>query len=218
MFRAAFSLLFLSFIFNTSHASEPRNLDLAKAELIRYHDSGEYEKDIAHVVEQAKTYLSERIQENKNQPKKLALVFDIDETALSNYADMLRMNFGGTLKDIEEAEAKSNIPAIKSTLDLYEFAKANGAAVFFITARREIYKAGTETSLKNAGYKNYDGLFLLPMSYHEKSVTAFKANVRKQLIEQGYDVVLSLSDQEGDLRGGYADKTFKLPDPYYLVP
>jgi len=41
---------------------------------------------------------------------------------------------------------------------------------------------------------------------------------RKQITEQGYSIVLNLGDQKGDLRGGYAEKAFKLPNPYYLVP
>jgi predicted secreted acid phosphatase len=204
--------------FGSAFAGEPRNLAAAKQEVIRYHDSGEYQKDLARVGQQALDYLKARVNQAKHSNKKLALVLDIDETSLSNYPDMFAMDFGGTATAVEEVEAQGNDPAILPTLELYQYAKAHHVAVFFITARREKYRSATEANLEKAGYKNWDGLYFLPMDYHEKSVTPFKTGIRKKLIEQGYDIVLSVSDQKADLRGGYADKAFKLPDPYYWVP
>jgi len=209
------SLLSLSF---DSQAREPRNLDLVKQDLVRYHDTGEYDKDMARVVLQAEAYLKARIENNKSKSKKLAIVLDIDETALSNYPYLKSVNFGGTVQAFDEAIAQGNDPVIQPTLTLYQYAKSRGIAVFFITARPEKYKEATASNLEAAGYKDYNGLYLRPADYHEKSITAFKAGVRKQITEQGYDIVLNLSDQTGDLRGDYADKAFKLPDPYYLVP
>jgi len=205
---------------STSYAMEPRNLDLVKQDLIRYHDSGEYDKDIARVVTQAKAYLKARLEKNKTHHlnPKLAMILDIDETALSNYPDMVKLHFGGSLDEIQREQDKGVDPAIKPTLELYQYAKANGVAVFFITARPEKARESTASNLEKAGFTQYDGLYLMPADYHEKSVTAFKANLRKKLTEQGYDIILSVSDQKGDLRGGYADKAFKLPDPYYIVP
>lgn len=204
-----------AFLIN-GYALEPRNLALIKQDLIRYHDSGEYERDIARIVQQAKAYLQSRLAQQPAH-KKLAIVLDIDETALSNYPDMLALDFGGSLKEIENAEGKGTDPVIKPTLELYQMAKAHEVAVFFITARREIYRSGTALNLQQVGYQNWDGLYLLPMDYHQKSVTAYKESVRQKITEQGYDIVLSLSDQNSDLRGRFADKTFKLPDPFYLV-
>jgi hypothetical protein len=36
--------------------------------------------------------------------------------------------------------------------------------------------------------------------------------------EQGYTILLSLEDQQSDLDGGHAERTFKLPDPAYFLP
>lgn len=202
-----------------AYASEPRNLALAKQDVIRYHDSGEYKKDLARVAHQAMAYLKARVNQAKHshKNKKLAIVLDIDETSLSNYPDMLAMNFGGTMEDIEKAEGKDNLTAIKPTLELYQYAKAHDVAVFFITARKEKYRAVTAANLENAGYTHWDGLYLLPGGYKEKSAAAYKAGIRKQIVRQGYDIVLNLGDQKSDLRGNYADKSFKLPDPFYIV-
>ena len=42
--------------------------------------------------------------------------------------------------------------------------------------------------------------------------------VFRHLAEQGYTILLSMGDQESDLAGGYAEKTFKLPNPVYYLP
>ena len=38
-------------------------------------------------------------------------------------------------------------------------------------------------------------------------------------IEQvlGYLIILNVGDQESDLTGGFADRTFKLPNPFYFI-
>ena len=41
----------------------------------------------------------------------------------------------------------------------------------------------------------------------------------RQLIEsQGYDIVANVGDQLSDLEGGFADRTFKLPNPMCFLP
>ena len=215
----AFALL-CSLSVTVCFAKEPKNLDTIKNSLIKYHDSGEYERDIARTTDQAMQYLKTRLQSEKRKPhnKKLAIVINIDETALSNYPDMLKMNFGGTTKEIEEAEGAGNDPANAPILELFRYAKANNVAVFFITGRREIYRAGTEKNLAAAEYKNYDGLTLKPMDYNEKTAAIYKTRTRESIEKQGYDIVLNIGDQQSDLAGGHADKTFKLTDPYYFIP
>jgi len=206
--------------FGTCYAKEPRNLDLTKAALVQYHDRGEYQKDQAAVIDKAMQYLKTRLKSEKEtgKSKKLALVLDIDETSLSNYSDMLNMSFGGTLKQIMDAEANGTDLAIAPTLKLYEYAKANKVAVFFITGRTESYRAATEKNLTNAGFKNWDGLSLKDENYKEKSVSTYKTRARSLVEQQGYEIVLNIGDQQSDLTGGHADKGFKLPNPYYLIP
>ena len=44
----------------------------------------------------------------------------------------------------------------------------------------------------------------------------FKAPERRKLTEEGYTILLSIGDQQSDLSGGYAERTFKLPNPVYF--
>jgi HAD superfamily, subfamily IIIB (Acid phosphatase) len=32
-------------------------------------------------------------------------------------------------------------------------------------------------------------------------------------MQEGYTIILSVGDQESDLKGGYAERVFKLPNP-----
>lgn len=205
---------------NTALAKEPQNLDTIKTTLIKYHDSGEYRKDQARIIEQAMQYLKTRLQSEtkKNDKKKFAIVLDIDETSLSNYPDMFAMGFGGREQDVNDAEGKGTDPVITPTLELYRYAKANHIAVFFITGRTENYRAATEKNLTAAGFKDWDGLTLKPEDYKEKTAAIYKTKIRNEIEKQGYDIVLNIGDQQSDFAGKHADKTFKLPNPYYFIP
>lgn len=207
-------------VFNTSYAKEPKNLDLVKGVLIQYHDSGEYEKEQAKVIDHAMQYLKIRLKREKQkaQAKKLAIVLDIDETSLSNYPDMRKMSFGGTEQQAMDAGAKGTDPVIAPTLKLYQYAKANNIAVFFVTGRTERLRIATEKNLTNAGFTNWNGLSLMEETYKERSTAPYKIRARTLIENQGYDIVLNIGDQQSDLIGGHADKTFKLPNPYYLIP
>jgi predicted secreted acid phosphatase len=46
----------------------------------------------------------------------------------------------------------------------------------------------------------------------------YKAGTRAYIESQGYDIVASFGDQYSDLLGGYADRTFKMPNPNYYLP
>jgi hypothetical protein len=46
----------------------------------------------------------------------------------------------------------------------------------------------------------------------------YKTATRKHIESLGYEIVANFGDQYSDLEGGYADKTFKLPNPTYFLP
>jgi acid phosphatase len=198
-------------------AKEPANLASVKQELKQYHDNGQYHKDIAAVIGQAMDYLKSRLAKGDFHGKP-AIILDIDETALSNYPGMLKLDFGGTLDDVLKEEDKGLDKAILPTLNLYRFAKANHVAVFFITGRYEFERKATADNLKKAGYKNWDGLILRSGEHEKTPAAVYKPAMRKQIAAKGYNIILNIGDQKSDLDGGLADKTFKLPDPYYFIP
>ena len=46
----------------------------------------------------------------------------------------------------------------------------------------------------------------------------YKSGTRAYIESQGYDIVADVGDQFSDLEGGFADKTFKMPNPNYYLP
>ena len=46
----------------------------------------------------------------------------------------------------------------------------------------------------------------------------YKSGTRAYIESQGYDIVADFGDQFSDLEGGFADKTFKMPNPNYYLP
>jgi len=48
-------------------------------------------------------------------------------------------------------------------------------------------------------------------------LVTFKSEARAAITKQGYTIIASIGDQYSDLKGGYAEKTFKLPNPYYYL-
>lgn len=53
---------------------------------------------------------------------------------------------------------------------------------------------------------------------HYVSAADFKAPQRKAIEDEGYTIVANLGDQHSDLDGGFAERTFLLPNPFYRIP
>ena len=210
-----------------------------KAALTNFHDSGVYDTELAQVDGIATKYLNNDWRQHhaaaakhaskartraraahhgggKWWNKKLAIVFDIDETALSNYSAIVADGFVYGPKSQAEATDEIGV-AIKPTLDLYNLAKAKGITPFFVTGRPEAQRAPTEDNLKREGYTDYAQAFLKPAGFTGTTVQ-YKTGARTQIEQQGYHIVASVGDQYSDLAGGHEDTAFKLPNPFYFLP
>jgi len=97
------------------------------------------------------------------------------------------------------------------------------------------YQAPTPIDTGHGGFT--DGLFTKPPigsypaylnkpEYCGPAITAgascatipYKSGTRAYIESQGYDIVGDFGDQFSDLLGGFADKTFKMPNPNYYLP
>ncbi|KTD20700.1 HAD family acid phosphatase [Legionella londiniensis] len=200
--------------------AEPPNLGLLTSEVKTYHDSGAYANELSCVIAKARAYLVKRaiLNRQSTQPQKLALVLDIDETSISNYQKMVKRGFAASKEQINREILRADSPAIKPTLALYQEALRQGVAVFFVTGRFESQREATIKNLKSAGYQKWTNLYLRPEAYQEQSIVPFKSQARANIAKQGYTIIASIGDQCSDLTGGYAEKGFKLPNPYYYLP
>src|SRR3990167_11540205 len=107
-------LLLLTTLFATSsYAESPENLSCAKNSVINYYQSGKYEEEVSQVVKNAERYMQKRITENQHaaKPQKLALVLEIDDTSLSNFAALRQEDF--SLRHLDTIQKEANAPAIK---------------------------------------------------------------------------------------------------------
>jgi acid phosphatase len=144
------------------------------------------------------------------------VVFDIDETLLSNYLGVPNSDpESGSIGQFPGALSGTGtrMPGVS---DAYDLAKRRGMAVFLITARPSIVPGLRETTLRNlaaVGYTGYAGVSL--KADPAGSSATYKAGERAAIEAQGYTVVANVGDQESDLAGGHAERTFKLPNPFY---
>jgi HAD superfamily, subfamily IIIB (Acid phosphatase) len=191
-----------------------------------YHDSGSYAADLATVAGQAQAFMERqakavRAKAKRNcgtKPKckpKLAIVLDIDETSLSNYDELNASSFTNAAGALVLAVGSADSPAIAPTLALYNRAKAIGVAVYFVTGRPPLVEGLTRENLTAAGYTAPDGLYMKPS---DDETIPFKSNARATIeAVLKYRIIANIGDQESDLAGGAADRSFKLPNPFYFI-
>jgi len=149
-------------------------------------------------------------------PKNLAIVFDVDETLLSNLSAIETDNF--TFGPASQAEATNEIgKAIPSSLELFNDAKARGLTIFLITGRRENTRAHTTSNLTREGFTGYKQLVLKPDASTDSTVV-YKSGARAAIEQQGYKIIANVGDQYSDLAGGHSASAFKLANPFYFLP
>ena len=201
-------------LFAQSFPQEPENHTLVVERLMRYHDYGEYDREIQVVADSAREYLAAAV---KSEPKaeKLAAVFDIDETSLSNWEAMSGCGFCAYSVE-RKLYTEDHDPAIAPVLGLYNFAKAEGVKVFFVTGRQGAERAMTIKNLNEAGYSGWTELIMQPDG-NKLPAGIFKPKDRQEIVNEGYRIVLNIGDQASDLAGCCSERVFKLPNPFYLL-
>ena len=197
--------------------AEPINISTAKVSAISYHDSGAYERDVAMVADEVIAWLEQRA-DQAQETERLAVVFDIDETVLSNYPHMLAQDFGyvpAVWDDwVNQAEAPALDPMRRAVWRAHEL----GYAIIYITGRKEPgERAATALNLARELMSDYERL-LMRDSSDRRLAAEFKAEYRAELEAEGFAIVASVGDQWSDLVGGFAERLFKVPNPFYEIP
>jgi predicted secreted acid phosphatase len=204
---------------------QPTNVGDTKIAATAYRASGAYERDLAGIGSEADAWIAQRAPQ-VNRP---ALVLDIDDTALSNWEVIEANDFGRVVDGPCDAlpagpcgwaawDMLGRDPAIGSTLSTFRRARALNVAVFFITGRPEPQRAATEANLRAVGYDGYAAIDMVPEGAHYASAADFKAPQRAAIESAGYTIIANIGDQPSDLAGGYAEKIFLLPNPFYRIP
>jgi hypothetical protein len=200
--------------------------------------TGAYAGEMHLIENEAQRYLT-KYQANHAGPsaKPAAIVLDVDDTSLNTYNYEIFSNFvynPTSNASFVDAEA---FPAVFGMPELASYAASHGYTIFFLTGRPEAQRAATEGNLTKVGFPAVpddptlptNQLFLKDLTkpiysscYQPPTSTCttiqYKSLTRAYIESLGYTIAANFGDQYSDLTGGYANKTFKLPNPMYYLP
>lgn len=193
-----------------------------------------YAKDLARLDSAARTYIDEATRKARHRGEKPAVVFDIDDTLLLSLDYEKRYNYTYNATTWADYVNRADRPAVFGSPQLVRYAARKGVEVFYNSGLSEAQRSAAVENLKKVGAEvNLDAghMFLKdkanPPSYLSACATPgtwncttvqYKSGTRKHIEDDlGYEIVANFGDQYSDLDGGYADRTYKLPNPTYFV-
>jgi hypothetical protein len=194
------------------------------------------------VAAAGRKYLTER----RHTSGTKAILLDVDDTSLNTWNYEIASNWAYNPATNATFVTGQLFPAVPGMVEMAQAASARGYAVFFLTGRPQTQEAATLGNLTKDGIgvdadypaptrlrNGEDGLFTKPavVDYPAYLKTAcagdpngscttvhYKSATRAHIESLGYDLVANFGDQFSDLKGGHADRTFKLPNPNYFLP
>jgi hypothetical protein len=203
--------------------------------LHEFNADGAYAHETEGIAANADRYLAHEAKPHHKHSGKRAILFDIDDTTLNTYSYEIYSNFvynPTTNAAFVNAGSAAVFPAVPGMAELENDAIAKGYTVFFLTGRPAAQLSGTLANLADAGYnvdqnnvflKDLNAPWLQPCQTDANNLpcttTEYKSLTRKHIEQDlGYDIVANFGDQYSDLTGGFADRTFKIPNPNYYLP
>jgi predicted secreted acid phosphatase len=222
--KIALAVLLVTLVAIPVAAARPPAFPATEQQIREYRDSGGWARDVAKVARNAKAWVRFRTRP-RHTPRLPALVLDIDETSLDNYPCLdERGGIPYNAAVYAGCVVGYDAPAWDPIRSLFNLARRRGVSVFFITARPEPIRNGTQQNLIAAGYTGNDFLFrkyflfLKPSTDHNTSAVPYKSGTRKAIERFGFTIIANVGDQRSDLMGGAAERRFKLPNPVYFTP
>jgi acid phosphatase len=194
--------------------SDIPNVGVVKQQVKDYRVSGQWDQDIVTVAEECARLAREALA-RAGRP---AVVFDIDETLLSNWPYIIEYDFARVPTFFAPWAEKSEDPAIEPVKRFYLAMRGAGVPTFVITGRGEPLRAATIRNLERQGISGWEGISFRPPEDHERSIVPFKSGERARIEANGYTVIANIGDQDSDLAGGHSLNICKLPNPAYFIP
>lgn len=201
---------------NPAHvSSSPREVSLGD-----YYHHGSYFDDIDIIADEALHFLSTLSVRSTND----AVVFDLDETCLHTpwrlLDPMKPFDEKAWLSWIHEGVADP-IEAIQS---VYLQAIELDYKIIFITGRDVSKSSPTHKNLIEVGYHTWEKICYRPLPSAKESTRVtlkkavhYKTEKREELTKQGYRIVCNIGDQLSDLDGGFSERTYRVPNPFYTI-
>ncbi|MBA2955998.1 hypothetical protein GON03_16795 [Nocardioides sp. MAH-18] len=181
-------------------------------------------------------YTRPHVKHHPHQHRRAAIVLDADDTTLWTY-DMedgaMHFNFDPTLQNTWVQDRR--FPATPRMKRVVRAAERGGCKVFGLTGRNDTQKWSTIVNLN----KLYGAGTFRPRHYFTKwtgvgksqqpsyircaaakcTTTEYKSQTRRHIQRDlGFRILANFGDQLSDLKGGYARRWYKLPNPTYYLP
>ena len=204
-----------------------------------------YAKEAEGVAAKGSEKLARVARWHKSAPAK-AIVLDVDDTSLATWNYEIFSNWSFNPATNATYVTNQLFPPVPGMVDMANTASAEGYAIFYLTGRPATQEAATLGNLTSDGIgvdagfpapttlnDGEDGLFTKPAvadypPYLQAAcagdpngsctTTHYKSATRAHIESLGYDIVANFGDQFSDLKGGHADRTFKMPNPNYFLP
>jgi len=179
-------LLFLIFVLVGCSSNQPVNLRTAKDLVKDYYESGKYDEEMNEIIKDAEEKFSKVVVKNNS-----AVIFDVDDTALSNYEISKKLDYGYDFNIIQEWVLNAKLPAIKQTKGLYDFLKSKNVKLIFLTGRTSEEYDATYRNLIEQGYTGFDTLIVRNDEQKKTEAQTFKSDLERRL----QNLVIKLLEQ-----------------------
>ena len=205
---------------DVSPESEPLvNLQINKNNIKLYHSSGKYDSDLWSLAGNWQAHFEKSLSDTfPRKDNGTVVVFDCDDTVLSNWPEFLSSDFGYIPNQFDAWVEQGDAPAIKQTVEFAQYLYSKGFDLYFITGRKEAWRAPTLKNLRLIGlYVNDDRLILRDDQELKMQAVEYKSKERARLVAQGIDIAGCVGDQVSDCAGGNAGYIMKVPNYMYLI-
>ncbi|MFG2608035.1 HAD family acid phosphatase [Streptomyces sp. NPDC048514] len=193
-----------------------------------------YAEDLARIDRDAKRYIDKAARTAHRHHEQPAVVFDIDDTLLLSLDYEKRYNYTYNSTTWNDYVSRADRPAVFGSPALVRYAESKGVEVFYNSGLTEAQRSAAVANLKKTGADvNLDAAHMFlkdaanPPAYLKDcaapgawkcTTVQYKSGTRRHIEDDlGYEIIANFGDQYSDLDGGYANRTYKLPNPTYFV-
>lgn len=141
--------------------------------------------DVHTAMSGSHTYIDRRVQK---PGRRLAVNFDIDNTALATYYDG-----GGPVLDVRR---------------FARYAKRHGVRLLFNTGRLQRRTPSAATQLRKAGYVVNE----ICGRHQGEGLISSKQRCRRHFVHEGYTIIANVGNRHTDFAGGNYERAFRLPN------
>ncbi len=188
------------------------NLTDAKNRVKDYYESGKFDEEVDSIVSEAIEKL-----ENITVTEKSVVIFDVDETSLSNYEYAKKLGFGYTWRSWDEWVKSAKAKAIPGVKKLYDYLISRKIKVIFLTGRTAEQCEATKTNLVNEGYTEFDTLICRTGNEANLKTIVYKSKIIEKLTGLNYEIIACLGDQPEDVKPSGCKLKILIPNYLYRL-